>query len=142
MQLSQASRQKFTKNPFFDLMYPSGVPVSDAVTTVTLLLLTKGETFHYTAVTNLNRLLNTNHLICTRIRNIWCQSCFLGFRAQQAYEKHLPLCGQLDSQATMYTMPVEKQLKFADWHKSVSPVFVVYADCCEDEPRSSIIKCN
>ena len=116
------------KNPFFDLMYRSGVPVSDAVTTVTLLLLTKGETFHYTAVTNLNRLLNTNHLICTRIQNIWCQSCFLGFRVQQAYEKHLPLCGQLDSQATMYTMPVEKQLKFSDWHKSVSPAFVVYAD--------------
>ena len=111
------------KNPQFDIIYRSA-NTTTACHPVNLLVLERGTRFHYVAITNLNRLLNTHKGI--RIRNIWCTSCLLGFRLQQGFEKHMPTCGQI--QASAFTMPEEKQLTFTDWHKTISPQFVVYAD--------------
>ena len=115
------------KNPFVDLLYKSK-NTEDNAFPVNLLLLEDGERFHYVGVTNVCRLLNTSEVIHTRIRNIWCANCLLGFRKQLAYDKHLPLCNNDSGISSVVTMPTEKELSFCDWHKTISPKFVVYAD--------------
>ena len=99
-------------------------------TVVNLLLLQEQSCYHYCAITNLDRLINTQKkgLGVPRIQNFWCESCLLGFRKRTSFEKHLPLCEQLSNGFTTYTMPKKTALEFSDLHKTISPPYAVYAD--------------
>ena len=113
------------RNEAYDLVYKTGN--KNAIHKINLLLLEEKGNFHYVAITNLSRLLNT-HSGTHRVRNIWCESCLRGFRKQAAYAKHLTLCQSMSKQLTVYSFPDEPTLKFRDWSKAISPQFVVYAD--------------
>ena len=95
-----------------------------------LLLIEKSGIFHYIAVTDLNRLLNThqNGYSSTPIYRKWCSKCLTGFRKTDSFDKHLPLCHVMRVGATIFTMPEHDRLSFSDSHKSISPTTVIYAD--------------
>ena len=78
-----------------------------------VLLLEDGDKYHYVAVTNLDRLLNTrNREEGVRIQAHWCHTCLHGFRWERAYEKHVALCAKNVDNTTLYTIPEDKNLQF------------------------------
>ena len=79
------------KHPHLDILHRSKVLNG---TVINLLLLNKGNNFHYVAISNLNRLLNChiNTTCPTRIQSLWCHRCLNGFKNRNALEKHEILC--------------------------------------------------
>ena len=114
------------RNPFFDLYYKSKIKEKSRI--VNLLLLEKDNDFHYIGIMNLDKLLNSKVQGLTRIRNIWCTNCLVGFRTKNAYEKHVTICERVNEIYIMYQFPDNKMLKFNDHQKMISPPFVAYAD--------------
>ena len=118
------------KNPYVDIVYRS-IHSSHDTTPINLLVIEEPENpkFHYAAIIDLNRLLNTQSITDhPRIQNVWCPNCALGFRKEKAFENHKKMCDLSRVGATAFTMPEATHLRFKEWRKTVSPVFVVYAD--------------
>jgi len=117
---------EIVKNPYIDLIYRSRNENGEQIH---LLLLEKGNKYHYLAVSNLYRLLNLRVSDNVRIQcQVWCHKCFHGFRYQTGYEKHLPMCMSNNKITTLYRMPKQKFCDFTDLSKTVSPPYIVYAD--------------
>ena len=83
--------------------------------------------FHYLAITNLDRLLNV-YRNGIQIKRKWCHICLHGFKSENSFQKHIELCSINTESTTLFVMPEEKELKFQDWSKTVSPHFIIYAD--------------
>ena len=119
------------QNDNFHILYRS-TNIAHDVKHVNLLLLEENGNFHYTGITDLNRLMNshTNGYNSRRTRRIWCQQCLRSFKHDGiAYEKHLPMCAALLHQPVHYELPAPgTKLAFRDWHKTISPAFTTYAD--------------
>ena len=118
--------EEILKNPNLDLVYRS-INKNTNATPVNLLLFEGSKTWHYAAVTNLNRLLNSRYSN-TRIQSRWCRNCIAGFRDEKALAKHQPLCDSNTVGASAFTMPEDLNLEFANWHKIISPAYTIYAD--------------
>jgi hypothetical protein len=109
----------------FHVVYRTKYPLF--TTQVNLLLLENKDSFHYCAITNLNRLLNTDHDNNSRV---WCDKCLRSFhRCRGAYEKHLPSCIESMAEPCRYEVPQKGSIMhFSDWSKTISPSFVAYCD--------------
>ena len=112
------------KNPNVDIIRRSNKEGKQ----IYLILLEKDENFHYVAVTNLNRLLNSRLENVQRIQSHWCEICLHGFQKRPAYEKHKGLCKKNIEPTTLFEMPENKFIRFQDWSKTIKHKFVVYAD--------------
>ena len=123
----QADENAAYTNPHFQLIYKSSVNNPNA-RPINLLLVEGWSTFHYMAITNLDKLLNSHnrHNSRSRIRNRWCRDCLRGFRKELAFDKHIPLCKLGATQVC--TMPTDPIFKFKNFSKTISPAYVVYAD--------------
>jgi hypothetical protein len=112
------------KNPYVDIIYRTKYPQYKIIN---LLLLQKGNNYHYIGITNLDRLLNMrdDNLF---IQCNWCEKCLHGFRNKITFEKHKIHCDIFDSPTTLFTMPEEKLLQFKSHQKTISPKFIIYAD--------------
>jgi len=115
--------EEIFKNPAFDIIYRSENKNDNAIP-INLLLIQEDNKYHYLGIVNLNKLLNCHG--DTRIKSRWCENCLRGFGTTLAYEKHQTTCGL--EKPILYTMPKEKQYKFKNWHKTISPPYVIYAD--------------
>ena len=114
------------KHPSVDIIHKSKVKDGQMIY---LLLLEEGDNYHYTAVMNLNKLLNRDPKDkSTRIQSTWCPNCLNGFKNEIALEKHVINCEKIQTGTTLYDMPKEKDLLFKDYSKTVTPPFVIYAD--------------
>ena len=115
------------KHPHLNIIHRTRVT---GVEPIHLLLIENKDNFHYVAVSNLQRLMNShkNDLCKLQIRSIWCPNCFNGFRYQTAFNNHQKLCLNNQLGTTLYTMPTDTQLTFKDWSKTINPPFVIYAD--------------
>jgi hypothetical protein len=110
-------------NPHFRIIYKS---LQDSGSCVNLLLIEDDSKFHYVAITNLNKLINSHGV--SRTQNFWCECCLRGFRLQKTFEKHLSLCNNMTYNKTIYTMPEKTTLTFEDFSKTISPKYIIYAD--------------
>ena len=114
--------ETIVKHPYVDIIRRSKCEGRK----IYLLMLENKNRYHYTAVLNLNRLLNCFNVM--RIQSIWCENCLNGFRNELTFEKHQAICEQIQTGTTLYTMPTQKYLRFKDYSKMVTPPFVIYAD--------------
>jgi len=67
---------------------------------VNLLLLSKGDKFHYTLVTNLSRLVGGR--TCHGHKTFVCPYCLYPFRYEHCLQNHLPECSQHPAQTVTY----------------------------------------
>ena len=115
------------KHPFVNLIYKS--KQQQGVERINLLLLSDNDKYHYTAVVNLQTLLNCDFKTSNgRSRSIWCENCLLGFRYQKAYDRHVTLCDQNLDGTTLYTLPENEEVRFTDYSKTITYPFTIYAD--------------
>ena len=115
------------KNPAFDLLYRSRNSDVNAFS-INLLLIQNNKKSHYIGITNLSKLLNVSKNTNVRIQGKWCPNCIRCFRRTATFEKHLHLCNSNKIKNVLYTMPVQNELRFSDWSKTISPAFIAYAD--------------
>ena len=114
------------KHPNIDIIHKTRVV---GVEPIYLLLLQNNKKYHYTAVHNIQRLLNINHIASgSRIQSFWCTRCLNGFYSTDTLEKHRVLCVKNELETTLFTLPKNKYLYFKDWSKTVTPAYVLYAD--------------
>ena len=94
-----------------------------------LMLIEEGENFHYIAVTDLNKILNTRcRTTGLRIQSVWCNICLHGFRNDDNLISHKATCSRNVDPTTLYKMPNRKFCRFQDWSKIVKKPYVIYAD--------------
>ena len=113
------------KHPFVNIIYKSK---NTSTEHINLMLLQEKDHYHYTAITDLNQLLNCEKVGNVKIRSIWCHKCLLGFRYQNAFDKHTELCTRNHDGTTMYQMPIDKTVKFTDFSKTLTYPYTIYAD--------------
>ena len=115
------------KHPSVNLIYRSKKACTESIN---LMLLYEKDKYHYTAITDLDRLLNCHHIGSDYIgvRSIWCRKCLLGFRYQGAFDRHVTLCEKNLDGTTLYQMPQNKDVKFTDYSKTLTYPFTIYAD--------------
>ena len=113
------------KHPFVNIIYKSK---NTSTERINLMLLQEKDHYHYTAITDLNQLLNCEKVGNVKIQSIWCHKCLLGFRYQGAFDKHTELCNRNVDGTTMYQMPVDKSVKFTDFSKTMTYPYTIYAD--------------
>ena len=134
----------YLKHPCFDLVHRSrhyhlwqkqGCSREEYysnVVKVDLLIIFQGDKDegHYLNITNKNTLLNSHASpSCpVQIRGHLCEMCLRKFYYKTTFEKHRAVCLKTRVDGTVYTLPDSKQLIFSDWHKTIPPKFVVYAD--------------
>jgi len=91
-----------------------------------LMLLSKGDNFHYTLVTNLSRLVggSTHHNGMTFV----CPYCLHPFRYKHCLQNHLPECSQHPAQTVTYQEEGKNILKFDKIQRMFPVPFALYAD--------------
>ena len=78
------------KHPNLDIIHKSRVEDGEKIY---LILLEEKDNYHYTAVTDLDKLMNRdNKGKSTRIQSAWCSNCLNGFRNKTALETHEEIC--------------------------------------------------
>jgi len=93
---------------------------------VNLLLLSKGDKFHYTLITSLSRLVG-DRTKCHR-KNHVCPYCLHPFRYEHCLQNHVPECSQHPAQHIEYPKKGHNILKFDKLQHMFPVPFVLYAD--------------
>ena len=93
---------------------------------VNLLLVSKGDKFHYTLVTNLSQLVCGR--TCHRGKTFVCPYCLHPFRKERSLQNHLPECSQYPAQTVTYPEESKNILKFDKVYHKFSVPFALYAD--------------
>ena len=83
---------------------------------------------HWLAVTNLNRLLSTQHETGVRDNVAFCYRCLKNLHRTDRLDIHMKKCYSGTGQRVVMPTPEEAVNKFKDWSKMLSHPFVVYAD--------------
>jgi len=121
-----------TQNPFFSREYMSKNVINNEIPVINLLLLENKDTSHYCWIKNINRLLNFrqgNNATSSIINRKWCPRCLRSFRTGKAFDLHETLCLKfLKFGPTIYSIPINTDIQFTEWQKTVPLSYVVYAD--------------
>ena len=132
-----------TENPYTSVEYHSRrweyADDDDDASIINLLLLEDNGRSHYTLIRNIDRLLNFNArnasagITTTSINHRRrCPRCFRVFythHGSYAYEMHKPLCLHfLKYGPGLLITPPNMFHEFDQWHKTVAPLYIVYAD--------------
>ncbi|KAK3748543.1 hypothetical protein QZH41_001377 [Actinostola sp. cb2023] len=101
---------------------PEGIP------RINTLLIEKAGKFHYTWITDLNRLLydQSKH----REHKHFCERCLHGYSREDLLEAHRPECRGIGQTAVRVEMPEESEnkLTFQNHHKQMPAPYIIYAD--------------
>ena len=89
---------------------------------IDLLLISKGDIYHYCLIKNFNKLMARNHHAMH-----YCRRCLNGFTCKEALTKHREYCMQHDIQKIVMPDP-DTMLKFKNDSRSMRLPFIVYAD--------------
>ena len=120
-------------NPFVDVLHisqntrPTAIPIN-------LCVITSDDemNFHYIWIRNMDRFLNcrADHGRAEiNIQKKWCKRCVRAFDTQKSLDHHQDLCLHfLKFGGSMYELSPYKTLEFREWHKTVAPSYVVFAD--------------
>lgn len=112
------------ENDKIDILYRSSKMSAEHI--CNLLVIENSTSYHYTAIINLQRLLNTGNTI----KRIWCERCLRSFHINgQTYAQHIPLCESHLKNPCPYQMPERGEtVTFTDWHKTIPVSHLIYAD--------------
>ncbi|GFR66063.1 hypothetical protein ElyMa_005547700 [Elysia marginata] len=95
---------------------------------INVLLIEEAEKFHYTWITDLDRLLydQNNH----REKTYFCERCLHGYTNEALLEKHKPACRGIGQTAVRVEMPEEgkNKLTFQNHHRQLPAPYIIYAD--------------
>ena len=93
-----------------------------------LLLVRKGEQYHYTWIKDFNRLLHDQSKY--EGRKHFCERCLHCYTREDLLEEHKPNCRGIGRPAVRIEMPKEgeNKLTFQNWHKQLPAPYVIYAD--------------
>ena len=101
---------------------------------INLLLVEDTQGWHYTAISNIDRLMNFDDKVAgarDRRRLRYCPRCLRGFSnkrltADEYFAEHWEVCRKGKSQVV--ELPKNRNLQFDAWNKTLSPSFVGYLD--------------
>jgi len=100
---------------------PSEIPRANL-----LLLSNKEETkFHFVAIRRVERLLRRP---TDGSKFFYCLRCLCRFKFQKLLSEHEAICSKFPVQTIVYGKPPKNLMEFNNHHKSLSPVFSVFAD--------------
>ena len=93
-----------------------------------MLLIEKGECFHYTWIKDLNRLLYTQSK--HRERKYFCERCLTGYSREDLLNNHKPDRQGFGQTAVRIEMPSKgkNKLKFEHYYKQQKAPYIIYAD--------------
>ena len=101
---------------------------SGDINRINLLLIEKGECFHYTWIKDLNRLLynQSKH----RERKYFFERCLTGYSREDLLNNHKLDCQGIGRTAVCIDMPSEEKskLKFKHFFKQQKAPYIIYAD--------------
>ena len=127
-------------------LYPLHLTKVRGVRHVNLLLISKGEKYHYCWIKNFDRLLSDGQMH----QRFHCHYCLHGFTKKKLLQKHEEYCQVHGAQRTEMPSEEDKWLKFTDISKQLKCPYAVYSDfesilekilgCQPDQQRSSTIK--
>ena len=90
-----------------------------------LFMVSEGDTWHYTAVKSLSRLLRSSNSKHTTKQH-FCMNCLQGFNTEKARNEHYVYCSI--NETVRVKMAKETILKFSDGQGQLKAPFVIYAD--------------
>lgn len=107
-------------------MYPLFLTKERGLKHVDLLLIHRGENYHYCSIKNFNRLMVDQN--ADNNQYFYFHYCLHGFIKKGLLTKHVPYCQVHGAQRTEMPSEEEKWLKYTDVSKQLRVPFVVYAN--------------